>query len=144
MKKSSLAFIMAGAFACTANAAVTPVALGAAVTLNGAFGGEQGAWGSHPQAGGYHIEYRQDGHWLTVRKAPAADAWRLDNRYATLAAVATMVGGRYYAEPKLQEFTPVPEPQEWSMMLIGVGLVGFQVRRKQQRLARTGCFLANP
>ena len=31
---------------------------------------------------------------------------------------------------------PVPEPEEWAMMLVGIGLVGFQVRRKQaNRLA---------
>jgi len=31
---------------------------------------------------------------------------------------------------------PVPEPEEWAMMLVGIGLVRFQVRRKQaNRLA---------
>ena len=29
----------------------------------------------------------------------------------------------------------VPEPEEWAMMLVGVGLVGFQVRRKQKKSA---------
>jgi hypothetical protein len=29
----------------------------------------------------------------------------------------------------------VPEPDEWAMMLVGVGLVGYQVRRKQAKLA---------
>ena len=28
----------------------------------------------------------------------------------------------------------VPEPEEWAMMLVGVGLVGYQVRRKQKGL----------
>ena len=27
---------------------------------------------------------------------------------------------------------PVPEPEEWAMMLVGAGMVGFQVRRKQK------------
>ena len=27
---------------------------------------------------------------------------------------------------------PIPEPEEWAMMLVGAGLVGFQVRRKQK------------
>jgi hypothetical protein len=36
----------------------------------------------------------------------------------------------------LNEVTPaVPEPEEWAMMLIGAGLVGFQVRRKQAKSA---------
>jgi hypothetical protein len=36
----------------------------------------------------------------------------------------------------LNEVTPaVPEPEEWAMMLIGAGLVGFQVRRKQVKVA---------
>ena len=28
---------------------------------------------------------------------------------------------------------PVPEPEEWAMMLVGAGLVGFQVKRKQAK-----------
>jgi hypothetical protein len=30
---------------------------------------------------------------------------------------------------------PVPEPEEWAMMLVGAGLVGYQVRRKQAKVA---------
>ena len=30
----------------------------------------------------------------------------------------------------------VPEPEEWAMMLVGIGLVGYQVRRKQSALNR--------
>jgi hypothetical protein len=31
---------------------------------------------------------------------------------------------------------PVPEPEEWALMLVGLGLVGFQVKRKEaNRLA---------
>ena len=30
---------------------------------------------------------------------------------------------------------PVPEPEEWAMMLVGAGLVSFQVRRKQAKVA---------
>ena len=30
--------------------------------------------------------------------------------------------------------TAVPEPEEWAMMLLGAGLVGYQVRRKQKAL----------
>lgn len=31
----------------------------------------------------------------------------------------------------------VPEPEEWAMMLVGAGLVSFQVRRKQKGLSQT-------
>ena len=31
----------------------------------------------------------------------------------------------------------VPEPDEYAMMLVGAGLVGFQVRRKQRQLSKT-------
>jgi hypothetical protein len=30
--------------------------------------------------------------------------------------------------------TPVPEPEEWAMMLVGAGLVSFQVGRKQAKV----------
>lgn len=32
---------------------------------------------------------------------------------------------------------PVPEPAEWAMLLVGSGLVGFQVRSKQKKLEKT-------
>lgn len=31
----------------------------------------------------------------------------------------------------------VPEPEEWAMMLLGFGLVGFQVKRKQRLISRS-------
>ena len=30
---------------------------------------------------------------------------------------------------------PVPEPEEWALMILGAGLMGYQVRRKQRQLA---------
>ena len=30
------------------------------------------------------------------------------------------------------QVTPVPEPETWAMMLIGMGLVGYQLRRKSK------------
>ena len=32
---------------------------------------------------------------------------------------------------------PVPEPEEWAMMLVGTGLVGYQVSRKQKKLSHS-------
>ncbi len=32
---------------------------------------------------------------------------------------------------------PVPEPEEWAMMLVGAGLVSYQVRRKQKGLRQS-------
>ena len=40
----------------------------------------------------------------------------------------------YYSVTEIQALAPVPEPEEWVMLLVGAGLVGFQVKRKQQRL----------
>jgi hypothetical protein len=30
---------------------------------------------------------------------------------------------------------PVPEPEEWAMMLLGFGIVGYQIKRKQRKAA---------
>ena len=193
MKKIALALFMAGAFACSANATVTNVALGAAVTLNGTFGGDQGFWGDKPLAdkqtltdgifvpkqqqwnagsvywnslensigiklpashaiGGfkvqsddndtYRIEYRQGGNWVTAWDVPAVNSYGLVTRGTTLASAITADelrftatgGDGYYSVTEIQVLSPVPEPEEWAMMLVAAGLVGFQVQRKQRRL----------
>ena len=194
MKKIALALFMAGAFACSADAAVTNVALGAAVTLNGTFGGDQGFWGNNPLAGKqtltdgafvpegqqwnqgsvfwnslqnsidiklsatysinsfvvqaddndtYRIEYRQGGNWVTAWNVPTYGSWGLVTRPTfTLASAITTDelrftatgGDSYYSVTEIQALAPVPEPEEWAMMLVGAGLVGFQVKRKQRRL----------
>ena len=33
---------------------------------------------------------------------------------------------------------PVPEPEEWTMILLGFGLVGYQVRRKREKVNSAG------
>jgi hypothetical protein len=33
--------------------------------------------------------------------------------------------------------SPVPEPEEWAMMMVGAGLVSFQIRRKQKAMSQT-------
>ena len=43
-------------------------------------------------------------------------------------------GDGYYSVSEIQALAPVPEPDEWAMLLTGGGLAGFQVKRKQQRL----------
>ena len=51
-------------------------------------------------------------------------------------------GGNYVATSlpgnlsiSVQSSAAVPEPEEWAMMLVGAGLVSFQVRRKQAKVA---------
>ena len=193
MKRISLAFVIAGAFACTAQAQVTNVALGAAVTLNGTFGGDQGGWGNPPLAAAstltdgvftpeqqqwnvgsvywngtqnaidiklsatyaitgfkaqadnndtYRIEYRQGGNWVTAWDVPTVSSWGLVTRETTLASAVTTNelrftatgGDNFYSVSEIQALAPVPEPEEWAMMLLGAGMVGFQARRRQRRV----------
>ena len=67
--------------------------------------------------------------------------------YATLLTYSPLVAGHAYSievngvaksangNYSLSLSTaPVPEPEEWAMMLVGAGLVGYQVRRKQKGL----------
>jgi hypothetical protein len=60
--------------------------------------------------------------------------------FASLAAgsyVAIVSGLPTALEPPLSTFgvtiAPVPEPEIWAMMAVGMGLVGYQLRRKQAR-----------
>jgi hypothetical protein len=52
---------------------------------------------------------------------------------------ATAVGtsGGAYAGSLTVNTLPVPEPEEWAMMLVGAGLVSYQVRRKQKGLSQS-------
>jgi hypothetical protein len=43
------------------------------------------------------------------------------------------VGGPFSVSPE-SPASPAPEPGTWAMMIVGVGLVAFQLRRKQQKL----------
>ena len=52
-----------------------------------------------------------------------ANIWRVDS----------MISGKGYAQDVVV-FAPVPEPQTYAMMLVGLGLLGFSVRRKNQNL----------
>jgi hypothetical protein len=45
--------------------------------------------------------------------------------------------GLSLADQRITSFTlsPVPEPEEWAMMLLGAGMVGYQIKRKQKKAA---------
>ena len=45
--------------------------------------------------------------------------------------------GASLADQRITSFTlsPVPEPEEWAMMLLGFGMVGYQIKRKQKKAA---------
>ncbi|MBU1426823.1 MAG: PEP-CTERM sorting domain-containing protein [Gammaproteobacteria bacterium] len=53
-----------------------------------------------------------------------ANIWKVDS----------MVSGRGYAQDVVvfTPYAPVPEPQTYAMMLVGLGLLGFSARRKKQ------------
>lgn len=48
--------------------------------------------------------------------------------------VDSMVSGIGHAQDVVT-FTPVPEPETYAMMLVGLGLLGFSARRKNQNMA---------
>ena len=50
---------------------------------------------------------------------------------------ATSAGGFYSGGVNVENIEAVPEPEEWAMMLIGAGLVSYQVRRKQKGLRQS-------
>jgi hypothetical protein len=45
--------------------------------------------------------------------------------------------GGAYAGTLTLNTAPIPEPEEWAMMLVGAGLVSYQVRRKQKGLSQS-------
>lgn len=51
-----------------------------------------------------------------------------------ISGVALSAGANYGASLST---APVPEPEEWAMMMVGAGLVGYQVRRKQKGLSQS-------
>ena len=90
---------------------------GAAVTLTGA--GVTGGWNAADQQ--YEFQGLQAGvtyDWQTT---------------ATVTGAAGSFGSQL-------SVAAVPEPEEWAMMLVGTGLVGFQVRRKQKGENQSAAF----
>jgi hypothetical protein len=78
-------------------------------------------------------------HSIIEFKALTGDAYRTDPTLGgtwqwlarQTAPVAATGLGSYYAVPATEDIAP--EPAEWSMMLVGAGMVGFQVMRKQKQ-----------
>jgi len=141
MKKASLIFIMASQFACAAHAEVFSVAPHALAAIGSPFAGEGRAAelnASTDNDGAYRPGYRQGGVWKTAWDVPTVAWWWLMVRQNDLLSpvttgelrLATTDGSGYRAAA----IEPIAaEPEEWSMMLVGAGLVALQIRRKQKR-----------
>jgi hypothetical protein len=58
----------------------------------------------------------------------------VSNYVANIWRVGSMVSGRGNAQDVVvfTPYAPVPEPQTYAMMLVGLGLLGFSARRKKQ------------
>ncbi|MFZ4699434.1 MAG: hypothetical protein ACOYMG_05245 [Candidatus Methylumidiphilus sp.] len=89
-------------------------------------------------SGAYRTEYRQGGVWKTAWDVPTVAWWWLMTRQNDLVSPVTAAelrpapadGGGYRAAA----IEPIAaEPEEWSMMLVGTGLLAFQLRRKQKQ-----------
>ncbi|MFH0934480.1 MAG: PEP-CTERM sorting domain-containing protein [Pseudomonadota bacterium] len=66
--------------------------------------------------------------WLNELSTDSASQY-----VANIWTVQHMLSGNGYAQD-LVVFAPVPEPQTYAMMLVGLGLLGLSVRRKNQNL----------
>lgn len=64
--------------------------------------------------------------WLTELGIASASDY-----VANIWTVQSMVSGKGYAQDVVV-FAPVPEPQTYAMMLVGLGLLGFSARRKNR------------
>ena len=81
--------------------------------------------GTHP-AGPTFTDLAETGH---VRQLALADGAGIEGRAG---AVSSDVGDPTVAAERVATATPVPEPQGMAMMLAGVGLVGWIVRRRRR------------
>ncbi|MFZ4700902.1 MAG: PEPxxWA-CTERM sorting domain-containing protein [Candidatus Methylumidiphilus sp.] len=53
------------------------------------------------------------------------------------ATVTDPVSPSSTGNPITSSTAPVPEPEEWVMMIAGIGLIGYQIRRKQKNLSQS-------
>ncbi len=91
----------------------------------------------------YLIEYKDGGNWQTAWVVPTVSSWGLVTRTTSLGLfpittnelrISATGGDGWYGVSQVAAYA-VPEPEEWAMMLLGAGLVGFQVKRKQAKAA---------
>jgi len=77
---------------------------------------------------------RQGMAWQSAWGVPTVAWWWMLGQQTTLAAPNDTVEPRFdasYAASTVEDIAS--EPEQWSMMLIGAGMVAFQIRRKQNR-----------
>lgn len=87
----------------------------------------------------YRIEYRVgSGSWQNAWDVPAVYTYGLVTRATALSAIladslrfTATNGDGYYSVSEIQAFgvsAPVPEPETYAMLLVGLGLIGFMAR----------------
>ncbi len=94
--------------------------LAVSVTLSAAAFAQAPATGANPAARGDNVFYY----------APLDDTARSNTLGNPLANSGI---GRPNPRGGAAQVTPVPEPSQWAMMLAGLALVGFMVRRNSKR-----------
>jgi hypothetical protein len=86
--------------------------------------------GSYSLAGG---DFKATGTGSSLANQWLADLGNASDYTANIWTVQKMISGRGYAQDVVV-FAPVPEPQTYAMLLAGLGIIGFTLRRRKQQL----------